>query len=182
MYALIVNETVQRYPYNRFEVASDFPNVSFSQQASDADMAAFGIVTVQPAQMPAVNRLTEKVVEQTPVKVNGAWVQQWSVVPLTPAEQQAAGAQVQQEIVAATQQRLDDFARTRNYDGILSACTYATSPTAKFAAEGQYCVGARDATWARLYGMLNEVQAGTRPAPTSFADVESELPVLTWPN
>ena len=33
--------------------------------------------------------------------------------------------EIQAEIVAAAQQRLDDFARTRNYDGILSACTYA---------------------------------------------------------
>ena len=33
---------------------------------------------------------------------------------------------LQAMVVQATQERLDDFARTRNYDGILSACTYAT--------------------------------------------------------
>lgn len=88
---------------------------------------------------------------------------------------------VQAEVVEATQARLDDFARTRNYDGILSLCTYATSPTAKFAAEGQYGVEARDATWAKLYDMLDEVQAGTRPMPSGFADVEPELPDLIWP-
>lgn len=86
-----------------------------------------------------------------------------------------------QSIVDATQKRLDDFARTRNYDGILSACTYATSTVPKFATEGQYCVEARDATWAKLYEMLAEVEAGTRPVPTGFADIEPELPVLEWP-
>lgn len=88
---------------------------------------------------------------------------------------------VQGEIVTATQQRLDDFARTRNYDGILSLCTYATSTVPKFQAEGQYGVTARDATWAKLYEMLAEVEAGTRPMPTGFADIEPELPSLAWP-
>lgn len=90
--------------------------------------------------------------------------------------------QLQAEIVAATQARLDAFAKTRNYDGILSAATYATSTVTKFAAEGQYAVEARDATWAKLYEMLAEVQAGTRPVPSGYADVEPELPVLAWPN
>ena len=89
--------------------------------------------------------------------------------------------EIRAEIVAATQQRLDTFAQSRGYDGILSACTYATSPTPRFAAEGQYCVEARDATWARLYEMLGEVLAGTRPMPSGFADVEPELPALSWP-
>jgi len=95
--------------------------------------------------------------------------------PARPADE------VQAEIVQATQKRLDDFARTRNYDGILSACTYATSSVPKFSAEGQYCVGARDATWAKLYSIMGEVQAGQRPMPAGFADIESELPSLTWP-
>lgn len=89
---------------------------------------------------------------------------------------------LQAEIVNQTQLRLDDFAKTREYDSIMSACTYATSAVAKFAAEGQYCVAARDATWNKLYEVLAEVEAGTRPVPTSYADVEPELPALEWPN
>lgn len=88
---------------------------------------------------------------------------------------------LQEQVVAATQQRLDDFARTRNYDGILSACTYATSTVPKFAAEGQHAVQARDATWAALYALLEEVQTGQRPAPESFDDVAPLLPALEWP-
>jgi len=90
-------------------------------------------------------------------------------------------ARTQAEIVAATQLRLDTFAQTRNYDGILSACTYATSSVPKFAAEGQYCVDARDATWATLYTIMGEVLAQTRPMPESFADIVADLPVLVWP-
>lgn len=89
--------------------------------------------------------------------------------------------QIKQAIVQATQQRLDSFAQTRGYDGILSACTYAASSVPKFAAEGVYAVGARDATWAALYGVMADVQAGNTPMPASFADIEPLLPVLSWP-
>ena len=88
---------------------------------------------------------------------------------------------VQALIVTATQQRLDDFAKTRNYDGILSACTYAPSLIDRFRTDGVYCVGARDNTWAALYAFMADVQAGTKPMPTSFADVEPLLPILAWP-
>ena len=102
-------------------------------------------------------------------------------VPLPPEPQASDPSQLQAAIVQFTQRRLDDFARTRNYDGILSACTYATSTVPKFAVEGQYAVQARDATWAALYVLLAEVQAGTRPVPDDFEDVAPLLPPLEWP-
>jgi hypothetical protein len=88
---------------------------------------------------------------------------------------------VKAEIMGATQKRLDDFAKTRDYNSILSACTYATSTVPQFKSDGQYCVNARDETWGKLYTMMAEVEAGTRPMPSGFADIEGELPVLAWP-
>lgn len=85
-------------------------------------------------------------------------------------------------ILEAVQARLDAFAKTRNYDNILSACTYATDIDATFSAEGQYCVSVRGATWRKLYEILDEVNAGIRPEPTCYADIEPELPTLNWPN
>ena len=100
---------------------------------------------------------------------------------IDPRTQEQIASALQAEIVKATQNCLDTFAQTRNYDGILSACTYATSSVPAFAAEGQYCVASRDGTWAALYVILGEVQAGTRAVPTGFADIEGDLPVLGWP-
>jgi hypothetical protein len=94
--------------------------------------------------------------------------------PLTPE-------QLQNNFSATIQQRLDDFARTRNYDSILSACTYAASTVAKFKKEGQACVNLRDATWAAAYNILAEVQAGDRPMSASIADIEADLPAAVWP-
>ena len=89
--------------------------------------------------------------------------------------------QIQAEVVAATQARLDAFARTRHYDDIKSASDYAGCSVPRFDVEGTYCRDARAETWAALYTMLDEVQAGTRPMPTGFADIEAELPPLVWP-
>lgn len=83
-------------------------------------------------------------------------------------------------VTVAIQSRLDEFAQERGYDNMLSACTYATSGVPKFAAEGQYCVQARDATWSVAYGILADVQAGTRSMP-SVNEVMAEMPALEWP-
>ena len=89
--------------------------------------------------------------------------------------------QIIAQYTGAVQQHLDAFARTLNYDGILSAATYATSTVPKFKAEGKYAVEARDSTWAKCYEVLAAVEAGSRPMPT-LEELIAELPVLTWPN
>ena len=88
--------------------------------------------------------------------------------------------ELQSTFTDAIQQRLDAFARTRNYDGILSAASYATSTIPQFKAEGQCAVEARDATWAVGYAILADVLSGQRPMPT-IEEVFAELPVLEWP-
>ena len=160
------------------QVRKLFPSKSFP---ADGQIDTPEVSSYAPAPTPQYDPATHAVREAAPV----GGVQQWEIYPL-PAEEvaanQAAAAQaLQQSIVDATQQRLDDFARTRNYDGILSACTYATSAVPKFAAEGQYAVQARDATWAALYAFLSDVRAGTQPVPSGFEDVEPLLPPLAWP-
>ena len=81
---------------------------------------------------------------------------------------------------AAVQSHLDAKAKERNYDGILSLCTYATSLNPKVAAEGQAGVEWRDAVWAKCYEILAGVQAGTRPAPTA-EQLIGALPIFAWP-
>lgn len=160
------------------QVRKLYPNKSFP---ADGQIDTPDVSSYAPAPTPQYDPATHAVREAAPVD----GMQQWEVYAL-PAEEaaanQAAAAQaLQQSIVDATQQRLDDFARTRNYDGILSACTYATSAVPEFAAEGQYAVQARDATWAAMYAFMADVQAGTQPVPTGFEGVEPLFPPLAWP-
>jgi hypothetical protein len=101
-------------------------------------------------------------------------VQTWVQIPLSTQE-------IIDSVSKQVQDRLNDFAQTGSYDSILSATTYATSAVSKFKTEGQYCVQQRDATWAKLYEIMEAVQSGARPMPSSYADIEAELPVLVWP-
>ena len=151
----------------------------------DGKADQFHVVPLTVIAAPTIDPITQSVARDGCEKVNDQWQYKWLVTNLS-AEQiaanQAAAAQaLQDSIVKATQARLDAFAHTRNYDGILSACTYVTSSVPKFAAEGQAAVDGRDATWATLYTLLAEVLAETRPMPDSFADVEPLLPALEWP-
>lgn len=176
-----IDTNTNAYPLTENDIRALLPTTSFGQPFSPPEPYAW----VFPTPAPAHDAVTHFVREIAPELVEGNYEQRWEVYALS--QEQAAANQAAfnrtrfNQIVAQAQARLDAFARTRNYDGILSLCTYATSPTAKFAAEGQYGVEARDATWAALYAMLAEVQAGTRPMPSGFADVEPELPELAWP-
>ena len=69
-----------------------------------------------------------------------------------------------QMLITAVQNMLDNAAKAKGYDSILSACSYAAYPN-PFQAEGQEFVAWRGAVWAKCYEILAEVEAGTRPAP-----------------
>ena len=104
--------------------------------------------------------------------------------PVGPTLEEQAQAQAQAfqaVVVTATQARLDNFAKTRNYDGILSACTYASSAISKFAGEGQAAVNLRDSTWATLYQVLADVQNNVITMPGTVEEVVALLPELIWP-
>lgn len=172
LYALVENNEIRRI---NIQLPAVVGNTSIP--AGSTGLSAHGLYEIV-GQAPEYDAATQRVTGPT-YSFDGTQVVRNFAVEAIPAEELLQA--LQQEIVQATQVRLDDFARTRSYDGILSACTYATSSVPKFQAEGQYCVVARDETWATLYTILAEVEAGVYPMPTSFADIEPELPALVWP-
>lgn len=99
--------------------------------------------------------------------------------PAPPTPEQIA-AQLQADVLTQVQQLLDDTARGRGYDSILSACSYIASTVPRFAAEAQACVNFRDACWNTCYAIMGAVQAGERPLPT-VQEVLGELPAIGWP-
>lgn len=177
-----INTTTTQYPISEQEIRNLYPNTSFSIPFQ----APEDFVWVFPAPQPNFDPITQYVFEGPPVLTDkGHYEQTWSIGVLDAetiqANQAAHVEQVKTAITQAVQQRLDDFAKTHNFDGILSACTYATSAVPQFASDGQYAVNARDTTWATLYQIMTEVQIGVRPMPSGYADIEPDLPVLSWP-
>ena len=90
---------------------------------------------------------------------------------------------LQATMTDAVQSALDNFAKTRGYDGIMSACSYSNSTDAQFKLEADYCIALRDTTWRMGYAILAEVKAGNRPVP-SVEELIAELPVgsAKWPD
>lgn len=179
MRILISQGEIDQYPCSVAQFRARFKGIALPLEPTEAQLEEVGLMSV--AQVGSPVSPSQVAEEATPALVNGVWTQQWTLRDKTPDELAADAQALQTSIVAATQERLDAFARTRNYDGILSACTYASSTVPKFAAEGQYCVNARDNTWATLYTLMADVQAGNWAMPTSFDDVEPLLPTLEWP-
>lgn len=88
---------------------------------------------------------------------------------------------LQAKIIDRVQKYLDDTARTRGYDDIKTAVTYADEPAVpKFQAEGQALRAWRSLVWDYCYAQLSLVQAGQRSIPTPDEAV-AELPVMVWP-
>jgi hypothetical protein len=88
---------------------------------------------------------------------------------------------VSKKIVEEVQKRLDAFAQTRHYDGIVSLTGYATSKRAQRALEGQRGVDVRDNVWDLIYSYQDAIQSGATSVPRSFDEIEAIIaPQLTW--
>lgn len=175
-------EQVIQFPYTLDELFHDNPCVYFPDLTNET-LARFNAAHVVVTGAPPYDPITQEP-EQIGCNYNlitQRWETAWIVRQLTQAEVSEKITALMQNVVNQTQERLDVFARTRGYDGILSGCTYASSTVQKFKAEGQYCVNARDATWEALYQVMDGVKAGARPMPSSYEDIEADLPALEWP-
>jgi hypothetical protein len=85
MLALIKNGAIARYPYTVTDLRRDNPGTSFPAFPDADTLAAWNVVPVlvdpQP-DMPSQQRFERA----APILRDGAWVQGWSIIDLTPAE------------------------------------------------------------------------------------------------
>lgn len=160
------------------------PDTSFPEIWGPDVLEFLGVAVVFPAPKPEFDSISQSVIQGAPVLTDkGHYEQTWTIVDLDPvvvqANKTAKLEQLKTSIVSTVQSNLDAFAKEKGYDNILSACSYATSTNDAFKTEGLRAVLLRDSSWATLYSILADVETGKRIV-TSFADIETDLPVLTW--
>lgn len=151
--------------FNIIDIRKANPNISIPDGADCSDLGYAQMVeTPRPDALP-----WHTVIEGAPDGNTQTWIQ--NPMPLD---------EIQRTCINEVQGHLDGTASTRGYDGIMSACTYATDTHPPFMAEGQACVNWRGEVWAKCYQILGEVQTGARPMPT-VTELISLLPVMQWP-
>ena len=87
--------------------------------------------------------------------------------------------EIKQVLSQAVQDMMDREAGTKNYDSILSVCTYIDTGVERFDVEGRKARQWRSACWDKCYKIYDEVEAGERPIP-SVEELLAEMPKIEW--
>ncbi len=182
MYVKVKDGLVERYPYTPTDLIRQHPDTSFPAGAlSEVFLARWGVYPVEESEPTDCNPLTHRVEEGMPFEEDGKWRRSWAIYIMSAQERAEAAAHLAEKLGSQLGRVLNEFAKTRGYDSMLSACTYAASAVDRFKREGQYCLGVRDAAWAALEQIMADAVAGKRRPPTDLQQIVGELPKLAWP-
>jgi hypothetical protein len=111
MYALIIDQVLEKYPYSISDLKKDNPQTSFSEKILESTLAEWNVFPVTSFEVPDYDLATERLEESTPVLINGQWTQVWNVVSLTPEEvlqmQNESAEQIRQQRQSAYQAEAD---------------------------------------------------------------------------
>ena len=177
---MYINNITYEYPISEQAIRNAYPLTSFPVPFSPPPE----FLWVFPAPIPPHDPITQGYRETAPMESGGQYAQTFEVYDLTQeqveANQEVEKKRVFEEIRVNTEKRLNQFAQERLYTDITALCSYATSSKGKYKKESGDGVTGRDDTWEVIDQIMADVQAGTRPVPTGYAEIESELPDLVW--
>jgi len=178
MFAKIDNQNnVIAYPV---DLKLEFPDKSFPPVPTQDDLPPLYVI-VTPTLHPTVSD-TEvfEGVEGTPTLINDVWTQTWVTRTATVNEIAAKKQALVKTYADGIQRYMDFIVSARNYDSIISACSYAASNHVRYGVEGRACLQWREDVWDAAYLILDDITNGRRAIPTVAALI-NELPKLTWP-
>lgn len=97
------------FPYTDEQLRRDNPDTSFPAVLTDDIRAAFGVVSVTPAEKPAHDPLTQACTATLPLEVDGVWFQQWTVTSLDTETAEANTARAETNRIARLWQAAHDY-------------------------------------------------------------------------
>ena len=171
MYIKVTGSDAENYSISKLKI--DNPNVSFGETVPENTLAEYDVFEVAETES-GHNPLTQEAEEGFELK-DGKWTHKWTITERSDAKE-AVFADCEFKVGS----ELDQFAKTKGYDSIATACTYNDSTVESFAAEGAKAISMRDQMWEKLYVIRAEVDAGTRALPNSYDDIKAEMPILSW--
>jgi len=80
----------------------------------------------------------------------------------------------------AINERVEQTARQRGYNGAESLASYVNSGVPQWASEAQVFIAWRDQVWSEALAMMAQVEAGNIPIPT-MSQALASIPEITWP-
>lgn len=177
--AYINTKTLQKLEATDIIVAH--PEVSFPNRGwYDEEIMPFGYATLNPPIDQPIPGKYQKVIEDGFVEVDGKWHMKVKLVDMSEEEKLSEDVLTKEEIIKNVQVYLDTAAQVREYDNMLSLCTYATSTVEKFRIEGQCGVEFRDVVWTKTYELLGKIEDGTLPMPETYQQFLEQLPEIVW--
>jgi hypothetical protein len=78
-----------RWPYSVAQLRLDEPSRSISVAPRAEELAHYGVFRVVPQEQPEFDPAVERVQEVAPTEADGQWLQQWELIELSEAEQEA---------------------------------------------------------------------------------------------
>lgn len=121
MYLLAHDGACIEYPYSVSRLLAGNPQVSFPTEMTDDVLSEWGVHRVHVTELPAYDINSERVVEDTPILLDGAWHQAWKVIDLTPEELASKAVQLREEAKANRQAAVDAITVTtssgKTFDG-----------------------------------------------------------------
>ena len=175
MHCQVINGTPQ--PPQSLPVT--WANVSNFNCLPDAELAKYNwfpfVQTIQPDYNPAIQRISQRL-EFDGTKVTG----EWDVVAFSDAEKMEYLKQQRAILKSFLDRYMDAQVAPKDYDSVLTACTWITSTIPEWAADAKAASDFRQACFLAAYQIEADVLAGKRPVPNE-TQFQAEMPVLWAP-
>ena len=80
LYAKVVDNNVDKYPYLFNDLRKDYPNTSFPKDIFSGSSASdYNVFPVKEVEIPF--KLGWKAIKESPVLIDGSWSESWTLVP-----------------------------------------------------------------------------------------------------
>jgi hypothetical protein len=156
----------------------------YSSIPEGADLSSLGYLPVIESEEPAYDTFTEDLRYSVVSDLDNNYNRVWEVYPLPSETIQAnktkQADEIKASVTAYAQNRLDNFAKTKGYDDIKSACSYYGSSVARFNQDAIDALDVRSRTWDILDQLEADVTNGIKTCIMTIGELEAILPVLKW--